>query len=44
VKHEAERAIVFAEFEEKMCATQLECQNKLVAKINEVQMYREKYE
>jgi hypothetical protein len=34
----------FAEFEEKMFAVQRECQNKLVAKINEVQMYREKCE
>ena len=40
VKHASERASVFVEFEEKMCATQCECQNKLVAEINEVQMYR----
>ena len=40
VKHVAERAIGFAKFEEK-CVQHRECENKLGAKINEVQIYRE---
>ena len=43
-KHASELASVFAKFEEQICAPQRENQEKLIAKIKEVQMYRKKCE
>ena len=42
VKHAAELASVFAEIDGKRYATQRECQDKLLVKMKEAQMYREK--